>query len=105
MVVEQCQEDGNFNDEHTHHQENEQDGCQVHQMHHFVTNAKVVKSIQKHIFDGTLLLSPCQSHVPFIPLSVIRIIRWQEKAASLPEETLQGLSQRGPPSSMLFFQA
>ena len=104
MVVEQCQEDGNFNDEHTHHQENEQDGCQVHQMHHFVTNAKVVKSIQKHIFDGPLLLSLLsQSHVSFIPLSAIRITRWQEKAASLSEETLQGLLQRGPPFIILFF--
>ena len=49
MVQEQCQEDGNINDEHTEHHDQESNtdrgNCRVHQMHHFVTNAKVVKGI------------------------------------------------------------
>lgn len=103
MVMEQCQEDGNYNDEHTHHHENEQDGCSVHQMHHFVTNAKVVKSIQKHIFDGTLLFSYCQSHDSFIPLATTIITRWQEQAASLPDESRASISRRGPPSILFIY--
>ena len=63
MVVERCQQDGKLNDEHTEHHENENDGCRVHQMHHFVTNGKIVKSIQKQLFDGfpCFLLSICLS--------------------------------------------
>lgn len=34
MVVERCQQDGNLNDEHTGHHENENDSCRVHQMYH-----------------------------------------------------------------------
>lgn len=52
MVVERCQQDGNLNDEHTEHHENENDSCRVHQMYHFVTNGKILKSIQKQLFDG-----------------------------------------------------
>ncbi len=61
MVVERCQQDGNFNDEHTEHHEKEADGCRVHQMHHFVTNGKIVKNIQKQLFDGNHLLSVLSS--------------------------------------------
>ena len=32
MVVERCQQDGNFNDEHTEHHEKEADSCRVHQL-------------------------------------------------------------------------
>ena len=101
MVLEQCQEDGKFNDEHTHHHENEQEGCRVHQMHHFVTNAKVVKSIQKHIFDGNLLLSfhPCQ--YSFIPLSQTIFTRWQERSTPLPDRSLANAPRRGPPYQLL----
>ena len=45
MVVERCQQDGKLNDEHTEHHENENDGCRVHQMHHFVTNGKIVNLV------------------------------------------------------------
>ena len=55
MVQEQCQEDGNINDEHTEHHDQESNtdrgNCRVHQMHHFVTNAKVVKGIRKLLVD------------------------------------------------------
>lgn len=83
MVVERCQQDGNLNDEHTEHHENENDGCRVHQMHHFVTNGKIVKSIQKQLFDGNHLLSVLSSEYLFIPTSSIISVRWQQFAASL----------------------
>ena len=99
MVVEQCRVDGNFNDEHTHHHENEQDGCRVHQMHYFVTNAKVVKSIEQHIFDGTLLFCSVPSVFSFVPSVAVVITKWQEKAAQLPDGLLADISRRGPPSA------
>lgn len=53
LAVQQCHVDGNLNDEHTSHQENEQEGCTVHQMHHFIVNAKVVKTIRQHLLAQT----------------------------------------------------
>ena len=51
MVVERCQQDGNLNDEHTEHHDQESEGdrenCSVRQMHQFVVNSKVVKNIRK----------------------------------------------------------
>lgn len=73
MVVERCQQDGNLNDEHTEHHENETDGCRVHQMHHFVTNGKIMKGIQKQLFDGNHLLSMLSSEYLFIPTSSILV--------------------------------
>ena len=98
MVVERCQQDGNFNDEHTEHHENETDGCRVHQMHHFVTNGKIVKSIQKQLFDGNHLLSILSSEYLFIPTSSIISVRWQQFAAGLPGVDETAICRRGPPS-------
>ena len=98
MVVERCQQDGNLNDEHTEHHENENDGCRMHQMHHFVTNGKIVKSIQKQLFDGDHLLSVLSSEYLFIPTSSIISVRWQQFAASLPCVDETAISRRGPPS-------
>lgn len=75
MVVERCQQDGNLNDEHTEHHENENDSCRVHQMYHFVTNGKILKSIQKQLFDGNHLLSVLSSEYLFIPTSSIISVR------------------------------
>lgn len=66
MVVERCQQDGNFNDEHTEHHEKEADSCRVHQLHHFVTGCKIMKGIQKQLSMETIcfpcfLLSICLS--------------------------------------------
>jgi len=97
MVMEQCQEDGNYNDEHTEHHENEQEGCRVHQMHHFVTNAKVVKGLQRLIFDGSHLFFVLSSRYIFIPTQALATVEWQERAASLPSFWLLGISRRGPP--------
>lgn len=50
MVVERCQQDGNLNDEHTEHHENENDSCRVHQMYHFVTNGKIFEEHSEAAF-------------------------------------------------------
>ena len=98
MVVERCQQDGNLNDEHTEHHENENDSCRVHQMYYFVTNGKILKSIQKQLFDGYHLLSVLSSEYLFIPTSSIISVRWQQFAASLPCVAETAISRRGPPS-------
>ena len=55
MVEEQCEQDGNINDEHTGHHDQESEGdrenCSVRQMHQFVVNSKVVKNIRKLLVD------------------------------------------------------
>lgn len=98
MVVERCQQDGKLNDEHTEHHENENDACRMHQMHHFVTNGKIVKNIQKQLLDGNHLLSVLSSEYLFIPTSSIICVRWQQFAASLPCVDETAINRRGPPS-------
>ncbi len=98
MVVERCQQDGKLNDEHTEHHENKNDGCRVHQMHHFVTNGKIVKNIQKQLFDGNHLLSVLSSEYLFIPTSSIISVRLQQFAVSLPCVDETAINRRGPPS-------
>lgn len=98
MVLEQCAEDGNLNDEHTQHQENEQEGCRVHQMHHFVINAKVVKDIRKHISDAAsdfVAVLPCRATI--VPYSGLVAVRWQEKATPLSCGFFTAPPLRGPP--------
>jgi len=102
MIEEQCQQDGQVNDEHTEHhdEENEADreNCRVHQMHSFFTNAKVVKSIQKLIFDGSLVLDCLPPHTYYyIATDALIAVRWLHKACPLPSETLPQKSRRGPP--------
>ena len=104
MIMEQCQEDGNINDEHTEHHDQESNtdrgNCRVHQMHHFVTNVKVVKGIRKLLVDEShqLVLLSCSSLLTHPRLSLISV-RWQHVAASpLAEEMAAGYSRRGPPS-------
>ena len=104
MVQEQCQEDGNINDEHTEHHDQESNtdrgNCRVHQMHHFVTNAKVVKGIRKLLVDENhqFVVLSCSSLLPLPLLSLIPV-RWQHVAASpLAVELAAGYSRRGPPS-------
>lgn len=98
MVVERCQQDGNFNDEHTEHHEKEADGCRMHQMHHFVTGSKIMKGIQKQLFEGSHLLSMLSSEYLFIPTSSLVCVRWQQFAASLPSVDVTAINRRGPPS-------
>lgn len=102
MIEEQCQQDGNVNDEHTEHQDEESEGdrenCQVHQMHNFFTNAKVVKSIQKQLFDGSHGMDCLLPHTySYLVTNAFKVVRWQHVACSLPSEDLPQKSRRGPP--------
>lgn len=98
LVEERCTEDGNINDEHTEHHENEQAGCRVHQMHHFIINAKMVKSIEKHILDGNLL-AVALTHFSFTlyPTQGLAIAKWQEKTEPLSQKAYLKRCRRGPP--------
>ena len=104
MIQEQCEQDGNINDEHTEHhdQENDRDreNCSVRQMHQFVVNSKVVKGIRKFLADESyqFVVLSCSSLLSLPHLSLISV-RWQHVAASpLVEELAAGYSRRGPPS-------
>lgn len=98
LVEERCQEDGNVNDEHTEHHENEQNGCSVHQMHQFVVNAKIVKSIHQHILDGGHVLFAWlpQEAYTFMRLDLV-ISQWQEQTSPLHEGKSAFCKRRGPP--------
>ena len=102
MVEEQCQQDGNVNDEHTGHHDQESEGdranCRVHQMHNFFTNAKVVKSIQKQLFDGSLHLDCLLPNTyALMCTNALAIVHWQQVACALPSQELPQKSRRGPP--------
>ncbi len=103
MVVEECQKDGNLNDVHTHHHgdgsQAEKGSCRVHQMHHFFTNAKVMKGIQRHIIDGGQLLFILSSQYVFIPSQALVAVDWQEQASAWSPPGQPHISRRGPPSS------
>lgn len=98
MVLEQCAEDGNLNDEHTQHHENEQEGCRVHQMHHFVINAKVVKDIQKHISDAEgMFVAVLPGKVSLLSDCRLLAVEWQETVSSLSRGFYTVHPLRGPP--------
>lgn len=97
LVEEICTEDGNVNDEHTEHRENEQEGCMVSQMHHFIINAKVAKSIQKQILDGGILALPLFVGINFFPTFSLLITHWQIEANPLSKGNVPNICRRGPP--------
>lgn len=101
-VIEKCAEDNNLNDEHTQHRENEQEGCRIHQMHHFVINAKVVKDIQKHISDaGNMLLAVLPDSMRLPADCGLVSVEWQETTESLPLGFSSNPPLRGPPQLSL----
>ena len=81
MVEEQCEQDGNINDEHTEHNDQESEGdrenCSVRQMHQFVVNSKVVKNIRKLLVDENhqFVVLSCSSLLTLPRLSLISV-RW-----------------------------
>lgn len=99
FVEERCQEDGRVNDEHTNHHEGEEDGCSVRQMHQFLANAKIVKSIHQHIQDGSHTIVAVQPSIhEYIPFYNLAVVRWQEcTCAPYKGEGTPG-KRRGPPS-------
>lgn len=102
MIEEQCQQDGNVNDEHTEHHDEESQGdrenCRVHQMHSFFTNAKVVKNIQKWILDVSPVIDCLLPHnFIWVDINALAVVRWLHEACPLPSEILPQKSRRGPP--------
>ena len=102
MAIEQCALDGNLNDEHTEHHENEQEGCLVSQMHHFIINAKVVKDVKKH------LLEKLRAWVAVLPTAVpicldcgLVAAKWQQASEPLCGGVMACWYLRGPPSNSL----
>ena len=106
MVEEQCEQDGNINDEHTEHHDQESEGdrenCSLRQMHQFVVNSKVTKGIKEIISaDASPSVSVFFLHhsYEFIPCHSLTTVRWQHMAASpLSDGLSAGYSRRGPPS-------
>ena len=111
MVEEQCEQDGNINDEHTEHHDQESEGdrenCSLRQMHQFVVNSKVTKGINKIISaDASPSVSAFFLHhsYEFIPCHSLTTVRWQHMAASpLSDGLSAGYSRRGPPSFIVFW--
>lgn len=52
VAMEHCAIDGNVNDSHTGHHDNDDEGCIVKQMHHCQTNGKQISSLRHS-------LTPC----------------------------------------------
>ena len=109
MVEELCEQDGQVNDEHTEHHDQESEGdrenCSVRQMHHFVTNAREVKGLKQLLSDGSHDLSApccfafCLVSYSFAPCFSLVTARWQHTACPLSCDGLaEGLSRRGPPN-------
>ena len=103
FVEEQCTQDGRINDEHTRHQEHEQENCQVHQMQGTPAFAKDAKSlIHKISFDTDIAgvaLSAWQYRYICTPGQAI--VRWQHAATPLSERALDSSGRRGPPFTSL----
>lgn len=100
FIEETCEEDGNVNDEHTaHHDEEEHGECQIQQLHHFLLNAKVVQNINKHILDGSqafVAVLPYQG--VSIPSQGLLITRWLERVVPLTSGKNSPHPRRGPPA-------
>lgn len=102
MVIEQCAQDGNLNDEHTGHHENEKEGCQVHQMHHFIINAKVVKDVKRHLLgDAAMLVAVLPVPASFPGDCGLVAVKWQQASEPLCDGRMACWYLRGPPSDSL----
>lgn len=99
LAVQQCHVDGALNDEHTSHQENEQEGCTVHQMRQFIVNAKVVKTIRQHLLgpSQTLALAACMLSVPQAETKLLPATVFPDADKRLLARSASPKKRRGPP--------
>lgn len=98
FAEELCQKDDAINDEHTHHHGQEQEGCRLHQMHQFLVNAKIIKSIHKSILDGGLAIDAVTPYnIAYFPQISIVITLWQEGKSTLTQGMRFANHRRGPP--------
>lgn len=66
-AVEICQLDGNANDSHTEHHENEENGCTVQQMHQFTVKSLTGNDIAKQIHHILLLAILPEETIVMVP--------------------------------------
>jgi len=59
MIEEKCIIDGNINDRHTSHPQNEEDECSLQQLNNAISNAKSVQNV----FDALTPYFPCLSAI------------------------------------------
>lgn len=99
LAVQQCHVDGTLNDEHTSHQENEQEGCTVHQMRQFIVNAKVVKTIRQHLLSPsqTLALASCMLSAPQAEPYLLPATVFPDADKRLLAGSATAVRRRGPP--------
>ncbi len=103
FVEEQCAQDGRINDEHTTHQENEQENCQVHQMQGAFAVAKDYKTLKKASldYDADGAAFTLVQQYQYIPTAGRIAARWQQATTPLSERALSSSGRRGPPSVSL----
>ena len=80
------------------HEESDRGSCRVHQLHKFIINKSVAKSIRHHIADGNQLAAatlPC-ARLLCAPASIVAA-DWQHTASTLRLRELGALKRRGPP--------
>ena len=100
FIEQQCEYDGNINDEHTAHHEKDNKGCNIHQMHQFISNGKNIKSIYKHLdYDRNMLVALLPSSIQLTPCYKIVISKWQQKTMAIKLGASENSSLRGPPFS------
>ncbi len=103
-VVEECTQDGRINDEHTSHNDSERDGCQIHQMHHFLVKAKGSCADEGHYLADGLGLLTFFGGSGFLLLScVVAVVKWQDFITPLWQLAVRAFSLRGPPSDSFSF--
>lgn len=98
MVVEECAQDGHINDEHTHHHEGEREGCQIHQMHHFLVKANGTHTVvNEKMAEGNTLSALFSSYFYYLPCGLAAVL-WQQHTMPLSHVAIKALSLRGPPA-------
>lgn len=80
------------------HQENDRGSCRVHQLHKFIINASVAKSIRHHIIDGNhfAIATLPDAHLLCPTVSIVAA-GWQHTVSTLWLWVLTALKRRGPP--------
>lgn len=101
IAIEQCAADGNVNDAHTHHPSGEQDGCRVHQMHHFIVASHTVQSLCRHAADATHYSPAMLPSARLLAAATGRVGTPWRAAAALSQRAAAVMSRRGPPAFCL----
>lgn len=97
-IWEQCAIDGQENDQHTEHHENEEDGCSLQQIRHFIINAKTVHAVVKSLIPAPpVLLAVLPDDMQDVPIMGITHVCWQETATAIISYQAVSISRRGPP--------